>query len=84
MSDALVGIEAALDAGDAAALELAIRRLLLYAVALAMPGIPLLYMGDELALGNDETYRSDPLRRHEGRWLHRPPMDWERAARRGD
>ncbi|KLD75751.1 amylosucrase, partial [Xanthomonas hyacinthi DSM 19077] len=85
MSAALVGIEAALAAGDAAALELAIRRLLLlYAVALAMPGIPLLYMGDELALGNDEGYRSDPLRRHEGRWLHRPAMDWERAARRGE
>jgi len=85
MSAALVGIEAALAAGDAAALELAIRRLLLlYAVALAMPGIPLLYMGDELALGNDADYRSDPLRHHEGRWLHRPPMDWERAARRDD
>jgi len=85
MSAALVGIEAALANGDADALELAIRRLLLlYALALAMPGIPLLYMGDELALGNDEDYRNDPLRRHEGRWLHRPAMDWERAAQRGD
>jgi amylosucrase len=85
MSAALVGIEAALADGDPDALELGIRRLLLlYAVALAMPGIALLYMGDELALGNDAGYRNDPLRRHEGRWLHRPAMDWERAARRGD
>ncbi|WP_369915712.1 alpha-amylase family glycosyl hydrolase [Xanthomonas sp. NCPPB 3005] len=85
MSAALVGIEAALADGDADALELGIRRLLLlYAVALAMPGIPLLYMGDELALGNDASYRNDLLRRHEGRWLHRPVMDWERAARRDD
>ncbi|CTP91898.1 sucrose hydrolase [Xanthomonas translucens pv. phlei] len=85
MSAALVGIEAALADGDAEALELAIRRLLLlYGVALAIPGVPLLYMGDELALGNDADYRRDPLRRHEGRWLQRPAMDWERAARRGD
>ncbi|WP_080932958.1 alpha-amylase family glycosyl hydrolase [Xanthomonas albilineans] len=85
MSAALVGIEAALAANDIAALELAVRRLLLlYAVALAMPGIPLLYMGDELALGNDTAYRDDPLRHHEGRWLHRPMMDWARAAQRHD
>jgi amylosucrase len=85
MSAALTGIAAALAADDADALELGVRRLLLlYAVALAMPGIPLLYMGDELALGNDEDYRNDPLRRHEGRWLHRPVMDWARAAQRHD
>ncbi|WP_369943190.1 alpha-amylase family glycosyl hydrolase [Xanthomonas medicagonis] len=85
MSAALTGIAAALAADDADALELGVRRLLLlYAVALAMPGIPLLYMGDELALGNDEDYRNDPLRRHEGRWLHRPIMDWARAAQRHD
>ena len=41
-------------------------------------------MGDELALGNDEAYRNDPLRQHEGRWLHRPDMDWARAAQRHD
>ncbi|WP_295938019.1 alpha-amylase family glycosyl hydrolase [uncultured Xanthomonas sp.] len=85
MSAALTGITAALATDDADALELGVRRLLLlYAVALAMPGIPLLYMGDELALGNDEAYRDDPLRQHEGRWLHRPAMDWARAAQRHD
>nr|WP_153065565.1 DUF3459 domain-containing protein [Xanthomonas arboricola] len=58
--------------------------MLLYAIALAMPGVPLIYMGDELALPNDGSYRDDPQRRHEGRWLHRPAMDWQLAAQRED
>lgn len=39
-------------------------------------------MGDELALPNDISYRGDPHRQHEGRWLHRPAMDWQVAAQR--
>ncbi|KAB7767900.1 alpha-amylase family protein [Xanthomonas maliensis] len=85
MASALAGVQAAQEQGDAAALELAIDRLvLLYALALAMPGVPLIYMGDELALPNDSGYRNDPQRRHEGRWLHRPAMDWERVELRHD
>ncbi|MEA9563783.1 MULTISPECIES: alpha-amylase family protein [unclassified Xanthomonas] len=85
MAAALAGIQAAHDAGDAAALAMAVDRLvLLYAVALAMPGVPLIYMGDELALPNDISYRMDTQRQHEGRWLHRPAMDWQRAAQRHD
>ncbi|KTF29605.1 amylosucrase, partial [Xanthomonas vesicatoria] len=85
MAAALAGIQAAHDADDAAALAKAIDRLvLLYAVALAMPGVPLIYMGDELALPNDISYRMDAERQHEGRWLHRPAMDWQRAAQRQD
>ncbi|MCC4599981.1 amylosucrase [Xanthomonas melonis] len=85
MTAALTGIQAAVEDGDAAALTLAVDRvLLLYALALAMPGIPLIYMGDELGLPNDSHYRDDPLRRHEGRWLHRPAIDWQIAAQRED
>jgi amylosucrase len=85
MAAALVGIEEAQARGDTAALAIAIDRLvLLYALALAMPGVPLIYMGDELALGNDRDFRHDPERRHEGRWLHRPVMDWARAEVRHD
>ena len=36
-------------------------------------------MGDEIALGNDERYADDPQRADEGRWLHRPAMDWATA-----
>jgi amylosucrase len=81
----LAGLEAALENGDALAGELAIRRiLLLYAVAFAFGGLPLIYMGDELGLRNDRAWREDPAHGADRRWMHRPPMDWEAAARRHD
>ncbi|MCW2701921.1 MAG: alpha amylase catalytic region [Blastococcus sp.] len=81
----LCGIEEALETGDVAALEQGIRRLvLLYSVAYSFGGIPLLYMGDELALRNDTGYLADPARAPDNRWMHRPPMDWAAAARRSD
>ena len=67
------------------AVELAVRRiLLLYAVAFAHGGLPLIYMGDELGLLNDASYLDEPDRRDDNRWMHRPPMDWEAAERRDD
>ena len=84
-SAALCGIEAARASGDRGGLEAAIRRLvLLYSVAYSYGGIPLVYMGDELALPNDTPYRNDPATRDDNRWMHRPRMDWEAAERRGD
>ena len=74
----LAGLESA---EDEVAVELAIRRiLLLYAIAFAHGGLPLIYMGDELGLLNDPTGRVDP----DNRWMHRPFMDWEAAERRHD
>ena len=81
----LAGLEAALESGDELALELALRRiLLLYAVAFAHGGLPLIYMGDELGLRNDHAWEADPARREDNRWMHRPPMDWTAAERRAD
>ena len=60
--------------------DLALSRLkLMYGVIHALDGWPLIYMGDEILLENDEDYRLDPTRRMEGRWLHRPQMNWESA-----
>src|SRR6201999_4493203 len=82
MAASLAGLESA---PDEWAVELAIRRvLLLYAVAFAHGGLPLIYMGDELGLRNDASYLEDPARRDDNRWLHRPPMDWQGASRRHD
>ena len=51
MAASLCGIESALAAGDEDELTLAIRRLeSMYAVVFSFGGIPLIYMGDELAL----------------------------------
>jgi amylosucrase len=81
----LCGIEAALEAGDPAALTAAIRRLeSMYAVAFSFGGIPLIYMGDELAMRNDPRWAQDEAHAHDNRWMHRPMMDWSAAARRHD
>jgi amylosucrase len=80
MASALAGIADAQARGNADALALAEQRLqLLYGIVFATTGLPALYMGDEIALGNDEAYIGDPLRAAEGRWLHRPAMDWTTA-----
>jgi amylosucrase len=81
----LCGIESALAAGDEAELTLAIRRLeSMYAVVFSFGGIPLIYMGDELAMRNDPRWHEDPAHADDNRWMHRPPMDWAWAARRSD
>jgi amylosucrase len=79
----LAGLEAALALGEPAALELAVRRLLLlHALAFAHGGLPLIYMGDELGLRNDPGWSDDPHHAADNRWMHRPPMDWAAAERR--
>jgi amylosucrase len=79
----LIGIEAALHNGDDAHLDLAVRRYLLaYQIVLGFGGLPLLYMGDELALANYYEYADDPEHADDNRWVHRPPMPWDRAERR--
>jgi amylosucrase len=81
----LCGIEAALDSGDPEELDSAIRRLeLLYSVVFSFGGIPLIYMGDEIALCNDRHWADDPAQAGDNRWMHRPFMPWELAARRTD
>jgi amylosucrase len=74
----LAGLERA---ADARAAELAVHRILMgNALIASFGGIPLIYMGDELGQLNDHGYREDPLRVDDSRWLHRPVMDWSRAA----
>jgi amylosucrase len=81
----LCGIESALATGDPDELTLAVRRLeSMYAVVFSFGGIPLIYMGDELGMRNDPRWREDPAHADDNRWMHRPPMDWSRAARRSD
>lgn len=82
---ALCGIDEARERGDEHALALAIRRhLLLHAVTFAWGGVPLLYMGDELALPNDPSYLDDPALAADNRWMHRPHLDPQALARRTD
>jgi amylosucrase len=80
----LAGLEKAVSEGDRGAADLAVQRILMgHALIAAFGGIPLIYMGDEIALLNDYSYRDVPEHRHDSRWVHRPRMDWQ-AARTGD
>ena len=74
----MTGVEAALESGDSAELELAISRLIAsYAIVFGFGGLPLLYMGDELGLINDRTFLDDPTKADDNRWIHRPAMNWD-------
>lgn len=81
----LAGLERAVKINDEVEIELAIRRiLLLHSIIISMGGIPLIYLGDELGTLNDYSYQQSEDKFDDSRWVHRPKMDWERAARRHD
>jgi amylosucrase len=80
----LVGIEAALESANKQNLELAVRRLLLIqSVAISMQGIPLIYLGDEVATLNDYSYEDDAKLSIDSRWIHRPRRNWSDASSYG-
>ena len=82
---ALCGVEQAQDRHDDAALDLALRRILLiHGVILTIGGIPLIYLGDEIAMPNDYDYDKDPAKIGDSRWVHRAAFDWTRAEQRRD
>jgi amylosucrase len=85
MASALCGVAAGLEAGDPAQVgQGTARLLLLYALAFGFGGVPMIYMGDELGLGDDETNQVDPERAGDSRWRHRPAMDETRMSERHD
>jgi amylosucrase len=77
MAAALCGISA----GDPAGMD---RLETLYSVVFSFGGIPLIWMGDELALGNDPHWDADASHAADNRWLHRPFLPWSRASSRTD
>ena len=69
----LCGLEQATGADE----EMAFRRIMLMqALTIAAGGLATCYMGDETGLLNDHSYLDDPVLAHEGRWVHRPTIDW--------
>lgn len=77
----LTGLESAVEAQDAAAIELALGRIrLLNAINLSMTGLPLLYQGDEIGVLNDHAYLDDPHKREDARWVNRKPLNEEDFA----
>ncbi len=79
----LVGLEAALESQDEAAIESAIKTIiLLHSMILAFGGIPLLYYGDAIGMLNSQEYLTDPAKRDDNRWMHRSHFDWDKAGQR--
>ena len=69
----LAGIEKSQEEGTGAELDTAVRRLLLlYGIVFAAGGLPLIYLGDELAVLNRYEYLDDPGQASDSRWVHRP------------
>lgn len=81
----MTGIERAVRDNDDHALQVALDRLsMTYAMVYGFGGIPLLYMGDELALLNDNDFVTVPEHAEDNRWLHRPKLPWDLADTRHD
>ncbi len=79
----LAGISWAAKTGNTQALDLAIARMLLgHAIVLGWGGVPVLWMGDELALPNDPHWSDLPEHAPDSRWAHRGEMPWETAELR--
>ena len=76
----LCGIEKAGFEQDQAAMERAVQfDLTLHAMMLMQTGIPMLYSGDELAQVNDYSYKEDPKKADDSRYLHRGKLRWEQT-----
>ena len=81
----LAGLEKALKEETELEVDLALRRILLiHGIIITIGGIPLIYLGDEIATLNDYSYRLNPAKVHDSRWVHRPKTDWKRAERRNE
>ena len=85
MAASLAGLEQALELDIPNYTDHALARLLLiHSIILSAGGIPLIYLGDEIAMTNDYGYLNDSAKQADSRWAHRPRYDWARAANRHD
>ncbi len=72
----LLGLEKALEEHDQFGYEESIKRIdMINALMFFLPGIPLLYSGDELGILNDYDHVND-IHKTDGRWIHRPVFPW--------
>ncbi len=81
----MCGIEKAGFEQDEAAMEKAIRLdVMLHAYMFMQSGIPVLYSGDEIGQVNDYTYKDDPNKAEDSRYIHRGAMRWDLAKKLSD
>lgn len=81
----MCGIEAAGFEGNKEKMQIAIQEdLMLHAYMLTQSGIPMLYSGDELGQVNDYSYKENPEKVSDSRYLHRGAFHWTLADKRKD
>lgn len=74
----MCGVEKAGFEKDDQAMEKAIRLdVTLHAYMFMLSGIPVLYSGDEIGQVNDYSYKKDPNKAEDSRYIHRGAMNWE-------
>ncbi len=74
----MCGIEAAGFEGDQQAMGVAVRKdLMLHAYMFSQSGLPIIYSGDEVGQVNDYSYKEDPEKAADSRYLHRGAFPWE-------
>ncbi len=56
--------------------------LMLHGYLLAQSGIPVLYSGDEIGQTNDYTYKNDPDKWADSRYLHRGNFPWDKVEKK--
>ena len=79
----LAGLEKALEEEKSIEVDMAVRRILLiYGVVMALDGIPLIYLGDEVGILNDYSYRKDSVKFADSRWVHRSERDIVQVEKR--
>ena len=77
----MCGVEKAGFEQDEAAMGKAIQvDVMLHAYMFMQSGIPVLYSGDEIGQVNDYTYKEDPDKAPDSRYIHRGAMNWELAG----
>ncbi|MCM1136813.1 MAG: alpha-amylase family glycosyl hydrolase [Clostridium sp.] len=81
----MCGVEKAGFELDEKAMERALRLdVMLHAYMFMLSGIPVLYSGDEIGQVNDYTYKNDPNKAADSRYIHRGAMKWEKAENISD
>lgn len=76
----MCGVEKAGFEQDEKAMEKAVRMdIMLHAYMFMQSGIPVLYGGDEIGQVNDYTYKEDPDKAADSRYIHRGAMNWKLA-----
>ena len=79
----LCGIERFGFEGNEEGVDRAIRYdITLHAFMLSQSGIPVIYSGDEIGMLNDYSYKNDPDKSADSRYLHRGDFRWDLAKNR--